>query len=83
VEIHFVSSLTIDDENHLAPALLQAVAALLQASPLAYTIRIETAGGEVFEHQHAPGTDVDSVISQPAPHRLPAATRATVMPFRY
>jgi hypothetical protein len=53
MEIRFVSSLTAEDENLFAPALLKAVGALLDQLPIAYTIRIETTGAQVFQHTHA------------------------------
>jgi hypothetical protein len=53
MEIRFISSLTAEDENLLAPALLKAVGALLDQLPIAYTIRIETTGSQVFQHTHA------------------------------
>jgi len=56
MEIRFISSLTAEDENLFAPALLKAVGALLDQLPIAYTIRIETTGAEVFQHSHA-GTE--------------------------
>ena len=56
MEIRFVSSLTTEDENSFAPALLKAVSAVLDQLPIAYTVRIETMGGQVFQHTHA-GSD--------------------------
>ncbi len=53
MEIRFISSLTAEDENLFAPALLKAVGALLDQLPIAYTIRIETTGSQVFQHTHA------------------------------
>jgi hypothetical protein len=53
MEIRFVSSLTADDENLFAPALLKAVGALLDQLPIAYTILIETTGSQTFQHTHA------------------------------
>ncbi len=53
MEIRFISSLTAEDENLFAPALLKAVGALLDQLPIAYTIRIETTGAQVFQHTHA------------------------------
>jgi hypothetical protein len=53
MEIRFVSSLTAEDENAFAPALLKAVSALLDQMPIAYTMRIETTGSQVFQHTHA------------------------------
>ena len=55
MEIRFISSLTADDENAFAPALLKAVGALLDQLPIAYTVRIETTGAQVFQHTHALG----------------------------
>jgi hypothetical protein len=52
MDIRFVSSLTSEDEELFAPALLKAVAALLDQLPITYTVRIETTGAEVFQHAH-------------------------------
>lgn len=53
MEIRFISSLTADDENLFAPALLKAIGALLDPLPIAYTIRIETTGAQIFQHTSA------------------------------
>jgi hypothetical protein len=50
MDIRFVSSLTAEDENLCAPVFLKAVAALLDALPIAYTVRIETTGAQVLQH---------------------------------
>jgi hypothetical protein len=55
MEIRFISSLTAEDENLFAPALLKAVGALLDQLPIAYTLRIETTGAQVFQHTHSGG----------------------------
>lgn len=52
MEIRFISSLTPDDENAFAPALLKAVGAVLDQFPIAYTLRIETTGTQVYQHTH-------------------------------
>ncbi len=52
MNIRFVSTLTADDENQLAPGLLKAISALLDPFPIAYTVRIETTGAQVFQHSH-------------------------------
>ena len=52
MDIRFISSLTADDENAFAPALLKAVGAVLDQFPIAYTVRIETTGAQVFQHTH-------------------------------
>lgn len=50
MDIHFVSTLTPEDEDHYAPAVLNAVKAILDLMPIAYTLRIETANSRVFQH---------------------------------
>lgn len=59
MEIRFISTLTAEDEKQMAPALMNSVTALLDALPIAYTLRIETLGAQVFQHTHpsptAPG----------------------------
>jgi hypothetical protein len=57
MEIRFISSLTAEDENAFAPALLKAVSTLLDQMPIAYTIRIETTGAQAFQHTHAAPDD--------------------------
>jgi hypothetical protein len=48
MDIRVVSSLTPDDEIRLAPKLLDELADLLGRMPIAYDIRILTAGDRVF-----------------------------------
>ncbi|BCS33172.1 hypothetical protein TBR22_A23990 [Luteitalea sp. TBR-22] len=50
MDIHFISSLTPDDEDRLAPALLEALKPMLGLMPIAYTIRIKTASNTVYQH---------------------------------
>jgi hypothetical protein len=64
MHIRFISGLTAEEENELAPALLQAVTTILDRFPLSYTLRIETAGNEVFQH---------SQPARPAPEATPAS----------
>ncbi|HET9264093.1 MAG TPA: hypothetical protein VFO14_13655 [Vicinamibacterales bacterium] len=52
MNIRFTSTLTADDENQLAPGLVKAIGALLDQLPIAYTVRIETTGAQVFQHSH-------------------------------
>jgi hypothetical protein len=65
MEIRFISTLTADDEGQMAPALMHAVTALLDALPIAYTLRIETLGAQVFQHTHPSAHD--SLMPEPAP----------------
>jgi hypothetical protein len=50
MNIRFTSSLTPDDENAMAPALLNAVSRILDLLPIAYMIRIETSDAQIYEH---------------------------------
>lgn len=52
MDIRFISSLTAEDENAFAPALIKAVGAVLDQFPIAYTLRVETTGAQVFQHTH-------------------------------
>ena len=65
MNIRFISTLTAEDENHFAPALLKAVGSLLDQLPIAYTVRIETTGAQVFQHSH-PAFD-NPYHGEPAP----------------
>jgi hypothetical protein len=48
MDIRFISSLTADDENRLAPQVLAALSKLLDELPIAYTLRIETSDATVL-----------------------------------
>jgi hypothetical protein len=52
MNIRFISTLTPEDEDSLAPGLVAAVGCLLDQFPIPYTIRIETTGSKVFQHTH-------------------------------
>jgi len=66
MQIRFVSSLTAEDEAVLAPAVVKAVSALLDLLPIAYTLRIETSGAQVFQHAHVQPEDVEPVHPLPS-----------------
>jgi hypothetical protein len=53
MQLRFVSSLTPDDEERLAPALANLLCALLDQLPIAYTLRLETSMGSAIERQRA------------------------------
>jgi hypothetical protein len=76
MEIRFISTLTADDEQQMAPALMNAVTALLDAMPIAYTLRIETLGAQVFQHTH-PSTTGEAV-AEAAMRRSAFASLASV-----
>lgn len=50
MDIHFVSTLTPEDEDMYAPVVLNAVRAILDLMPIAYTLRIETTNSRVVQH---------------------------------
>ena len=59
MDIHFISSLTPDDEDRLAPAILEAIKPMLELMPIAYTIRIRTARNTVFQHTRTELADAE------------------------
>jgi hypothetical protein len=65
--IRFTSSLTPEDENLFAPALLKAFSNILDLLPIAYNLRIETSDLQVFQHtspsdgSHFGETDLDRI----------------------
>jgi hypothetical protein len=50
VNIRFTSSLTQDDENRLAAALVRALGSILDSMPIAYVLRIDTSDANVYQH---------------------------------
>jgi hypothetical protein len=78
MEIRFVSSLTAEDENLFAPGLLKAVGAILDQLPIAYTIRIETTGSQVFQHTKAGPEERAKAGTFEVPNGAPNANFASV-----
>ena len=69
MNIRFTSSLTPEDENAIAPALLAAFSAILDLLPIAYVIRIETSDAQIYHHR--------GDGSRPARDELPGRTPLT------
>ena len=69
MEIHFISSLTVDDEARLAAAMLAAAATLLDQFAVAFSIRIETTDGQLFQRTHAAvaQTPAGMALADPSP----------------
>jgi hypothetical protein len=65
VNIRFTSTLTVEEENALAPGLLQALVTFLGLMPIAYALRIETANNRVYEHSCPTSTRQDTVSVRP------------------
>ena len=72
MDIRFISTLTAEDEGQIAPAVMQAVTALLDALPIAYTLRIETLGSQGLQHTH-PSASAE-LVSDPHPRRTGSRT---------
>jgi hypothetical protein len=49
MDIHVVSTLTSEDEDRVADALVVALAELFDGLPIAYALRIETSGTRVVQ----------------------------------
>lgn len=49
MHIEVTSTLTQEDENRLAPAVLKMLSGILEMLPVAYLVRVETADSQVFE----------------------------------
>jgi hypothetical protein len=69
VNIRFTSSLTPEDENAIAPALLKAVIGILDLLPIAYSIRIDTSDAQVYQHS---GVASESAVAPRARHETAA-----------
>ena len=50
MHIEFTSTLTQEDENKLATAVLRALSGVLDMLPIAYMIRVETTDQHVLQH---------------------------------
>ena len=50
MQIEFTSTLTQEDENRLAPAVLKALSGVLDMLPIAYILRVETTDEHVLVH---------------------------------
>ncbi|HWQ00408.1 MAG TPA: hypothetical protein VNK92_08050 [Vicinamibacterales bacterium] len=80
MDIRFISSLTAEDENAIVPALLKAVALILDQFPIAYTLRIVTSDAQIYQHTRAlagNGHGRASSAGQPVDHPGGPAASAT------
>ena len=66
VHIEVTSTLTQEDENHLAPAVLKLLSGILEMLPVAYMVKIETTDQSVFQEIN-PQTGSWDAISRPTP----------------
>lgn len=77
--ITLISSLTPDDENVCASALLQHLVSVLKQLPIAYAIRIETAD-QVLHHSAPSSAEPATDPPVPATMARTQAAAATGMP---
>ena len=67
MEIRFTSTLTPEDENLMAPAVLKVVASILDMLPIAYMIRIDTVDSHVYQHSGPHGQYLTPTDALPKP----------------
>jgi hypothetical protein len=65
MDIHFISTLTPEDEDRYAPMVLAAVRAILEPMPISYAVRIVTANGHAVQHtkSDAPAEPADAGVT--------------------
>jgi hypothetical protein len=72
MDIHFISTLTPEDEDRYAPKVLEAVKkAILDLLPISYAVRLTTANARVFQHARAdevPGSRLSMPLVAAAPN---------------
>ena len=61
MNIRFTSTLSADDENRLAPAVIQLLSGILDMLPIAYVVQIETSDLRLYQ-----GTGPGPVQLEPA-----------------
>jgi hypothetical protein len=57
MDIHFVSTLTPEDEDRYAPMVLAAVKAILEPMPITYALRVVTTNGLALQHTKSDHAD--------------------------
>ena len=68
MEIRLVSTLTAEDEDRVADALLTALAELLDSLPIAYALQIDTMGSKLLQRSN---------VESPHAHRVAAPPHQT------
>ena len=70
MNIRFTSTLTPEDENALAPAILAALSGILDILPLAYVIRIDTTDAQVYQRSSSKGIEPATSMPTRTPRAL-------------
>jgi hypothetical protein len=79
MDIHFVSTLTPEDEDRYAPMVLAAVRAILEPLPITYAVRIVTTNGTAVQHTKAdlPVGEAPVLPRRAGPRLVSALTRSS------
>ena len=79
MDIHFVSTLTPEDEDRYAPMVLAAIKAILEPMPISYAVRVVTANGLAVQYTKSDQDEDAPVVSRRTGPRLvtPAVTRSS------
>jgi hypothetical protein len=79
MDIHFVSTLTPEDEDRYAPMVLAAVKAILEPMPISYAVRVRTVNGLSVQHTKSDQAEEMPVATRRSGPRLvtPAVTRSS------
>ena len=78
MDIHFVSTLTPEDEDRYAPMVLAAVKAILEPMPISYAVRVVTANGLAVQHTKSEQDAAVAASRRTGPRLVtPAANRSS------
>ena len=79
MDIHFVSTLTPEDEDRYAPMVLAAIKAILEPMPISYAVRVVTANRMAVQYTKSDeAEDVPAVSRRTGPRLVtPAVTRSS------
>jgi len=79
MDIHFVSTLTPEDEDRYAPMVLAAVKAILEPMPISYAVRVLTVNGLSVQHTKSDQAEEMPVAPRRSGPRLvtPAVSRSS------
>jgi len=73
VHIELTSTLTQEDENRIAPAVLKALSAILDILPISYMVRVETTDQSVLENVSQAVSNWDALAPLGVDSTLPVA----------
>ena len=73
MHIELTSTLTQEDENRIAPAVLKTLSALLDILPISYMVRVETTDQSVLENVSQAVSNWDALAPLGLDSTLPVA----------